>query len=82
MSTIGSFEAKTHLPALLERVARGEQITITKRGVPIAMLIPIQPEAAQRNRSQVIADLREFGRGRKLPKGVSVRDLINEGRRF
>ena len=80
-TTIGSFEAKTHLPALLERVARGEQITITKRGVPIAMLVPMQPEG-NKSRQQVIAELKEFGRGRKLPKGMSVRDLINAGRRF
>ena len=40
-SEIGAYEAKTHLPALLERVARGEQITITKHGRPIARLVPI-----------------------------------------
>jgi hypothetical protein len=34
MTTIGSYEAKTHLPELLERVARGERIMITKRGKP------------------------------------------------
>ncbi|MEO6807531.1 MAG: type II toxin-antitoxin system prevent-host-death family antitoxin, partial [Isosphaeraceae bacterium] len=32
-SSIGSYEAKTHLPQLLERVAKGERITIMKRGV-------------------------------------------------
>ena len=36
--TVGSYEAKTHLSALLERVARGETITITKHGVPVATL--------------------------------------------
>ncbi len=40
MTTIGSFEAKTHLPQLLQRVAKGERILITNRGKPVAMLVP------------------------------------------
>ena len=81
MVTVGSFEAKTHLSALLERVIQGERITITKRGVPIVMLVPIE-SATERNRKQVIDAIKEFGRGRKLPSGETVRDLIEEGRRF
>ncbi|MGO8719641.1 MAG: type II toxin-antitoxin system Phd/YefM family antitoxin [Acidobacteriaceae bacterium] len=81
MSSVGSFEAKTHLPALLERVQRGERITITKRGVPVAMLVPAQPQSRQ-GRKQIIAELKEFGRGHSLPRGMTVRDLIEEGRRF
>ena len=42
MESVGSYEAKTHLPALLERVARGEEIVSTKHGVPIARLVPIE----------------------------------------
>ena len=34
METIGAFEAKTHLSALLERVSKGEKITITRHGAP------------------------------------------------
>ena len=33
------------------------------------------------DRKEIIAELKAFGRGRKLPKGVTVRELINEGRR-
>jgi prevent-host-death family protein len=40
MKTVGAYEAKTHLPKLLERVAEGEKITITKHGVPVATLQP------------------------------------------
>src|SRR3982074_3398007 len=36
METVGAFEAKTHLAALLDRVAKGEKITITRHGVPAA----------------------------------------------
>ena len=38
MVNVGSFDAKTHLPALLKRVSKGEPIQITRRGVPIAKL--------------------------------------------
>lgn len=81
MSIVGSFEAKTHLPALLERASKGERITITKHGVPIAMLVPADPHP-RKDRKQVIAELKHFGRGRSLKRGTKVRDLIEEGRRF
>ena len=42
MRTVGSYEAKTHLPALLDCVAQGEHITITRHGVPVALLVPPQ----------------------------------------
>lgn len=38
MTAVGSYEAKPHLSELLERVARGERILITKRGKGIVML--------------------------------------------
>lgn len=81
MAIVGSFEAKTHLPALLDRAKKGERITITKHGVPVAMLIPAEPHA-RKDRRQVIAELKAFGRGRSLKKGTKIRELIEEGRRF
>ena len=42
MVNVGSFDAKTHLTALLERVIKGETIQITRRGVPVAKLVPVQ----------------------------------------
>jgi len=41
MGTVGSYEAKTHLSELLKRVSKGERITVTKHGVPIAELVPV-----------------------------------------
>lgn len=41
MERIGSYEAKTHLPQLLDRVARGESLTITRHGRPVAHLVPV-----------------------------------------
>jgi prevent-host-death family protein len=75
---IGAYEAKTHLPALLERVQRGEQITITKHGKPIARLVPIRRSGPDR-RSEAIDKLKEFAEGHTL--GIPVRQLIDEGRR-
>ncbi|HEV2602882.1 MAG TPA: type II toxin-antitoxin system prevent-host-death family antitoxin [Microvirga sp.] len=40
MTTVGAFEAKTHLSALLDRVERGEEVTITRHGRPVARLVP------------------------------------------
>ena len=40
MATIGAFEAKTHFAQLLQRVERGEEIIITRRGKAVARLVP------------------------------------------
>ena len=77
METVGSFEAKTHLPQLLERVAQGEEFTITKHGKPIARLVPIRRSGPDRRR-EAIERLKEFAKGRTLD--VPIKQLINEGR--
>ena len=79
METVGAYEAKTHLPKLLERVSKGERITITKHGVPVALL---QPPASLRQMEpkQVIAELRKF-RDKHALKELSIRDMIEQGRR-
>ena len=78
--TVGSFEAKTHLSALLNRVAKGERITITKHGVPVAILVPPSSEA-KADRQHAIETLLKLGRKQSL-KGISIRELIEAGRRF
>ena len=80
MESVGSYEAKTHLPSLLDRVSKGERITITKHGVPVAMLVPV--EETQRDRRASIEAMKQFGKGRRLPDGMSIRDMIEEGRRY
>jgi prevent-host-death family protein len=80
MKTVGSYEAKTHLPRLLDEVARGEEITITKHGVPVAVLVP-SPGKGRRNTREVIEDLKEFRKGKTLG-GLKVKDLVEEGRRY
>lgn len=81
MESVGAYEAKTHLPQLLDRVARGEEIQITRNGRPVARLIPDHTEEMTDTRA-VIAQMREFRKGRKLGDGITIRELIEEGRRF
>lgn len=79
METIGAYEAKTHLPQLLKRVSKGEKITITKHGVPVATLQA--PESVVKPPARkVIADLRKFRQQHRLA-GLSIRQMIEEGRR-
>ena len=79
MRRIGAYEAKTHLPRLLDEVADGEPITITKHGVPVAVLAPTTPRPS-RSAQEAIAALRAFRRTHVLA-GLSTRELIDEGRR-
>jgi prevent-host-death family protein len=76
---VGAYDAKTHLPQLLERVAGGERITITRHGIPIATLQPAHP-AARMTAGDTIEKLKEFRRGKRLG-GLSIREMIEEGRR-
>ena len=80
MKTVGAYEAKTHLPKLLEEVAAGGSITITKHGVPVARLVP--PEVGDTMTvTEAIEEIREFRRNHKLGD-ISIRELIDEGRRY
>jgi prevent-host-death family protein len=79
MRQVGVYEAKTQLPRLLDRVARGERITITRHGRPVAVLVPAASQPA-RALDEVIDELRDFKKGRRLGR-VALKTLINEGRR-
>ena len=79
METVGAYEAKTHLPKLLERVRKGDRITITKHGIPVAILQPFEPDRHIDVRS-VIMEIRKFRAKNKL-SGLSIREMIEEGRR-
>ena len=78
MKSVGAYEAKTHLPKLLERVSKGERITITKHGVPVAVLQPADSSRTA-DPKNVIMELRKF-RDKHSLKGLSIREMIEEGR--
>ena len=79
MDSVGAYEAKTHLSKLLERVMKGERITITKHGVPVAVLQPPDPGLSSDIKT-IISEIRKF-RDKHSLKGISIKDLIEEGRR-
>ncbi|HUF37898.1 MAG TPA: type II toxin-antitoxin system prevent-host-death family antitoxin [Anaerolineales bacterium] len=78
MTTIGVKEAKSRFSELIRRAGRGEQIVITRYGVPVAVLAPVEPARAQ-SPQDLMAALKAFRAGRSLG-GLSIRDLIAEGR--
>jgi antitoxin (DNA-binding transcriptional repressor) of toxin-antitoxin stability system len=82
MTSVGSYQAKTHLPGLLERVEHGEKILITRRGVPVALLTQ-PPEKVTRDVRQVVEEMLAYRDRQKRTTGkLTIRDMIEEGRRF
>jgi prevent-host-death family protein len=82
-SVFDACEAQAHFIEILERIEKGEEITVTRDGTPVARLIPdwtakrvITPE----ERAEAIWQWREISKGLSLG-GLKIRDLINEGRR-
>ncbi|WEZ82855.1 type II toxin-antitoxin system prevent-host-death family antitoxin [Rhizobium sp. 32-5/1] len=79
MSSIGAFEAKTHFSSLLDRVANGEEITITKHGKAVARLVSAEA-------TQTLAPVSAFRKLKELRRsntldGLSWKDLRDEGRK-
>lgn len=80
MRTVGSYEAKTHLPRLLDRVALGESLIITRHGRPVAQLMPVASgrEQAQRAAARIVER-------RQLLKRAPLTELIrtiHEGHKY
>lgn len=82
MTTIGVFEAKTHLSALIERVRRGEEIVIAKHGHPLARLVPVDERTPEEQRRilDTIERLHAFRKRQTLGR-LTVRELRDTGRR-
>ena len=90
MSEIGAYEAKTHLPKLLERVEKGERFVITRHGRPVAELVPVSERDTKRVqralsglrlRRQVFAK-RGINLKSVLRKNESPCDLTHAGHRY
>jgi prevent-host-death family protein len=71
-ASFGAFEAKTHFSDLLDRVEQGERLVITRHGRSVAAL---QDVAAIVDRAVAST------KGTSLPKGKTIKDLINAGRK-
>jgi prevent-host-death family protein len=81
MRQIGAFEAKNRLSELLVAVENGEEVTITKHGRPVAKLVPVSTRDPALI-AAAIAELRELRKHVRLGADETVRDLIDEGRRY
>ena len=81
MDTIGAFAAKKHFSSLLDRVSKGEKITITRHGMPAAVLAPVAAGEAKPSHKAIVEGMRAL-RKRVKPGGMSVREMPEEGRRF
>ena len=80
MREIGAFEAKNKLGTLLDWVANGEEILITRRGKAVARLVPAEPGFDRAKANQAAANIRARSIGVTLG-GLKIKDLVNEGRR-
>ena len=77
---IGAFEAKNRLSELLQLVENGEEVTITRHGKPVARLVPASQYDPVRVK-KALADLKEMRSKHRLD-GITIKDLINEGRKY
>ena len=80
MLTVGSYEAKTRLPELLRSVERGQSVTITRRGVPVARLVGVGPGAGE----ETGAIIARMMRARSARAAVSTDEILSardQGRR-
>jgi prevent-host-death family protein len=83
LGAIDQFVHGEHLSRLLRQVEKGETITITKRGKPIAVLSPAH-KVAERDVSAVIAEFRAYSQDHARKHGSlkahEIKEMIEEGR--
>jgi prevent-host-death family protein len=85
MITVGSFEAKTKLAELLDKVEAGETVTITRRGKAVAKLVPAIIDDAERARRRALIDeikRKRAGWDKGAKPGATIPELIKAGRRY
>lgn len=85
MITVGSFEAKTKLAELLDKVAGGEIVTITRRGKPVARLVPATADEDERARRRALIEeikRKRAGWDKGAKPGTTIPELIKAGRRY
>ncbi len=77
MQQIGLFQAKNRLSELVGRAAQGEEIGITRRGKLAAVLVAPRRKVSLQ---EVFGDIDDIRKRARLPRGVTVSQLIREGR--
>jgi prevent-host-death family protein len=66
MAEIGTFEAKNRLSELLDRAERGEEVIITRRGKPVAKLVPVTPHPDREQAREAVRRIRELAKEMNL----------------
>ena len=80
MARVKAIEARARFSDLLDRVARGEKITITRYGVPVALLVPVEKKQPRLSHKEIVEGMRTL-RKRAKPGKMSIREMVAEGRR-
>lgn len=80
MDKVNAFEAKTRLSELLRETERGKTFVIFRRGKEVARLMPPVRKSQDQGLKQILEGFREIRK--KNSKPVSIKELIEEGRRF
>ena len=82
MAEVGLFDAKSRLSELVERALAGESVVITRRGVPAVRLVPVDDAADRAAAGRALVEtIRREREGRTLGPDLTIRQLIDEGRR-
>ncbi len=76
---VGAFDAKNQLSALLDKVEKGAEVVITRRGKPVAKLVPAAPGFDREKARRAAAGLRQLSRTATLG-GIKIKELIEQGR--
>jgi prevent-host-death family protein len=79
MREVSAVAAKKKFGELLDEVAHGEEIVITRHGKPIARLVAAAPGFDREKARRAIAGILEASKGLTLG-GLKIKDLIDEGR--
>jgi prevent-host-death family protein len=79
-ASFGAFEAKTHFSNLLDRVEKGDRIVITRHGREVAVLSPAEKRPSP-NLMELAKRALAASKGTSLPKGMTIKDMINAGRK-
>ncbi len=80
MQKVGAFDAKTHFSELLNRVQQGESISITLRGIPVAILVPVDKHQSE-EKNEVLKAFYKWRKGIRWGDGMNTKKAIAEGRR-
>ena len=76
---VGIYEAKSKLSQLVEKAEAGEEVILTRRGRPVAKIVNVAP-ASKRDRTALLREIHALARRVRIPRKLSIRELVAEGR--